>query len=153
VVKLDSAGTEQWSKTLGGTGDDRLWSVAVCSDGGYILAGKTESYGANNWDGWVVKLESECPDSDGDSWDDCYELQFGTDPNAVDTDGDGIWDPQDPNPWIAGTTTSTTSTTTTTTMTTMTVTTTPSRIPAPGLLIAIMCLMIVTYITTRKKRI
>ena len=56
-----------------------------------------------------------CPDTDGDGWDDCYELQFGTDPNSVDTDGDGIWDPQDPNPWVAGTTTSATTSTTTTT--------------------------------------
>jgi hypothetical protein len=37
-------------------------------------------------------------DSDGDGWDDEQERRAGTNPHKVDTDGDGIWDPQDPNP-------------------------------------------------------
>jgi hypothetical protein len=37
-------------------------------------------------------------DSDGDGWSDGQEQQAGTDPYNVDTDGDGVWDPKDPNP-------------------------------------------------------
>ena len=150
IVSADVMPGVEWSKTFGGTDWDVFNSVGVCADGGYVLSGSTMSQGAGSGDGWVVKIESECPDSDGDSWDDCHELEFGTNPNAVDTDGDGIWDPQDPNPWIAGTTTSTT---TTTTMTTLTITTTPSRAPAQDVLIGVICMTFVTYITSRLRRI
>ncbi len=37
-------------------------------------------------------------DSDGDGWTDSQEKIAGTDPQKVDTDGDGYWDPYDPNP-------------------------------------------------------
>jgi hypothetical protein len=37
-------------------------------------------------------------DSDGDGWSDAQEKIAGTDPNKVDTDSDGYWDPHDPNP-------------------------------------------------------
>ena len=37
-------------------------------------------------------------DSDGDGWPDTQEEQSGTDPDNVDTDNDGYWDPHDPNP-------------------------------------------------------
>lgn len=38
------------------------------------------------------------PDSDGDGWTDDQERRAGTDPYKRDTDNDGYWDPQDPNP-------------------------------------------------------
>jgi hypothetical protein len=37
-------------------------------------------------------------DSDGDGWSDAQEITAATDPNNVDTDNDGYWDPYDPNP-------------------------------------------------------
>lgn len=37
-------------------------------------------------------------DSDGDGWPDAQEKLVGSSPNKVDTDGDGYWDPHDPNP-------------------------------------------------------
>ncbi|RZN33845.1 MAG: hypothetical protein EFT35_10115 [Methanophagales archaeon ANME-1-THS] len=43
------------------------------------------------------------PDSDGDGWTDVQERRAGTDPYNVDTDGDGAWDPNDPNPILAPT--------------------------------------------------
>ena len=42
-------------------------------------------------------------DSDGDGWDDEHERRAGTNPYNVDTDGDGIRDPEDPNPLVAST--------------------------------------------------
>ncbi len=37
-------------------------------------------------------------DSDGDGWSNAQEDTAGTDPQKVDTDDDGYWDPHDPNP-------------------------------------------------------
>jgi hypothetical protein len=37
-------------------------------------------------------------DSDGDGWSDSQEISSGTDIDNKDTDGDGYWDPNDPNP-------------------------------------------------------
>ncbi|MBX7107606.1 MAG: T9SS type A sorting domain-containing protein [Chitinophagales bacterium] len=66
VVKINSTGTIIWQKTLGGSGFyDILHAIRQCSDGGYILAGfsdsgltgdKTEA-GQGAADYWVVKLE------------------------------------------------------------------------------------------------
>jgi len=39
-------------------------------------------------------------DTDGDGWPDTWESQLGTDPNKADTDGDGIIDSEDSNPFI-----------------------------------------------------
>ena len=48
--------TKQWSKTFGGVKDEWISSVQQTSDEGYILAGRTYSYGAGNGDAWLVKL-------------------------------------------------------------------------------------------------
>jgi uncharacterized delta-60 repeat protein len=56
VLKLDSAGGVTWQKTYGGDGNDRAYSVQQTSDGGYIVAGDTLSFGAIGYDFWVLKL-------------------------------------------------------------------------------------------------
>jgi uncharacterized delta-60 repeat protein len=58
VVKLDSAGNVQWAKTIGGSDDDRAYSIIQSSDGGYVVAGYTTSFGAGKEDMYVVKLDS-----------------------------------------------------------------------------------------------
>lgn len=57
VVKLDSVGNLQWTKTVGGTGDDEGYSVRSTTDGGYVIAGRTNSYGAGNYDAYIIKLD------------------------------------------------------------------------------------------------
>ena len=43
VVKLSSSGSIQWQKPLGGSGADMGWSITAGADGGYVVAGTTQS--------------------------------------------------------------------------------------------------------------
>ena len=59
VVKFSSAGALQWTRTVGGTGDDRgYFGLIQTNDGGYAMAGSTSSYGAGNYDVYVLKLDN-----------------------------------------------------------------------------------------------
>jgi len=58
LVKTDSAGNEEWSWTFGGSYWDVAYSVQQTADGGYILAGRTNSYGAGSNNFWLVKTNS-----------------------------------------------------------------------------------------------
>ncbi len=58
LVKTDSSGNKQWDKTFGATESDIARSVQETSDGGYILAGCTRSYGAGSYDAWLVRINS-----------------------------------------------------------------------------------------------
>ena len=44
-IKTDGAGNELWNKTYGGAGNEALTSLIETSDGGYVLAGYTYSFG------------------------------------------------------------------------------------------------------------
>jgi hypothetical protein len=57
VMMLDSSGAVTWEKTYGGTNDDIAYSMAQTSDGGYIVAGCTKSFGAGGYDAWILKLD------------------------------------------------------------------------------------------------
>jgi hypothetical protein len=59
-VKLDTGGTLQWSRTVGGTGagSDVVFSIIQTTDGGFALAGETQSFGAGSYDMYVVKLDA-----------------------------------------------------------------------------------------------
>jgi uncharacterized repeat protein (TIGR02543 family) len=48
----------QWARTFGGSNHERAYSIRQTSDGGYIVAGYTESFGAGDADFWLLKLSS-----------------------------------------------------------------------------------------------
>jgi hypothetical protein len=58
VVKLDSSGNVVWAKTIGGSNSDYAHSIIQSSDGGYVVAGSTSSFGSGGSDFYVVKLDS-----------------------------------------------------------------------------------------------
>lgn len=59
IIKLDSKGNKLWDKTFGGVDDDWINSLIQADDGGYVLVGKTYSFGAGEGDAWIIKLDSE----------------------------------------------------------------------------------------------
>jgi photosystem II stability/assembly factor-like uncharacterized protein len=76
ILRLNDSGDTLWTKCLGGSDGDHASSVSQTTDGGYIIAGYTESndgdvsglHGEDNYDYWVVRLNSE-----GDTlWTKCY---------------------------------------------------------------------------------
>lgn len=64
IVKLNPAGGIQWQKTLGGSNVDDAQSIRQTTDGGYIIAGSSNSGDGDisgnhgNYDYWIVKLDS-----------------------------------------------------------------------------------------------
>ncbi len=66
LVKLNSTGAIQWQKLVGGSGDDRFFSIVETNDGSFALAGHTSSndgdVSGNNgsFDAWMVKLWPAC---------------------------------------------------------------------------------------------
>lgn len=76
VVKIDAAGNKQWENVCGGLELDALSSVRHTADGGYILAGESQSglsgnktdAGYGRSDAWVVKLAT----NGAIQWDRCF---------------------------------------------------------------------------------
>ncbi|MFX0182023.1 MAG: hypothetical protein ACFE95_02980 [Candidatus Hodarchaeota archaeon] len=57
LVKTDENGIMQWNKTYGGTKVDGASSLVQTADGGFSLAGSTQSYGQGKSDLWLVKTD------------------------------------------------------------------------------------------------
>lgn len=54
VAQWDTA----WTKTFGGEASDRGYSVLETTDGGFLIAGLTYSFGAGNSDAWIIRTDS-----------------------------------------------------------------------------------------------
>lgn len=58
VIKTNKTGDVIWTKTYGGIDWDFAYSIEQTTDGGYIIAGGTNSYGKGDEDMYLVKTNS-----------------------------------------------------------------------------------------------
>jgi hypothetical protein len=53
----DTSPCSTWARTYGGAGADWAYSTQQTTDGGFVVAGWTDSFGAGSFDFWVIKLD------------------------------------------------------------------------------------------------
>lgn len=66
VIRVDANGNVVWEKSFGGSNWDELFRVEQTPDGGFIVAGSTDSVAGGNKtsetfgyrDGWIIKLDA-----------------------------------------------------------------------------------------------
>ena len=66
IVRMDAAGTKLWDRSFGGSGNDELFALHSTPDGGFVLAGRSNSAANGNKtsailggdDAWIVRLDS-----------------------------------------------------------------------------------------------
>jgi len=84
LVKTDANGDTLWTRTYGGSGTEKAESVQQTTDGGYIVAGYTSSFGAGLVDAWLVKISANghflwAQSYGGAGWDYAYSVQQTSD--------------------------------------------------------------------------
>lgn len=57
LIRLDAEGNVLWHETIGDKAVNRAYALCQTIDGGFALAGFTESPGAGKSDGWLVKTD------------------------------------------------------------------------------------------------
>ena len=88
LVKTDAYGNKQWSRTFGGHYADWATSVQQTACGGFIIAGHTRSFGAGNFDFWVIKTDPEGSKEwsqtfGGRGWDRAFSVQQTADGGLI----------------------------------------------------------------------
>ena len=58
IMRTNSSGDSLWAKTYGGENHDHGYSATQTSDGGYIVAGYTSSFGFNFEEAYIVKTDA-----------------------------------------------------------------------------------------------
>ena len=58
IQKLNSSGIPLWDKTIGSTGIEYGYSIIQTNEGGFAIAGYTNSFGAGGSDYFIVKLDT-----------------------------------------------------------------------------------------------
>ena len=57
LIRTDPDGQVLWEATYGGEDDEYGWALSPTDDGGFVLAGQTESYGSGDIDGYLIKVD------------------------------------------------------------------------------------------------
>ena len=85
IIKLDQNGNKSWEKVYGGDSWDDPWSIQQTADGGYVVAGFTESIGAGGKDVYIMKL-----DTSGERvWEKTFGGTLNEEAKSIQQTGDG----------------------------------------------------------------
>jgi len=85
ILKLNSKGEVEWQKTFGGEYDDGAKSIKQTTDGGYIVAGWTKSFGSGEGDVYILKLDSK-----GEvEWQKTFGGKYDDEANSIQQTTDG----------------------------------------------------------------
>jgi len=84
LVKTDANGDTLWTRTYGGTDYEEAYGVQQTTDGGYIVAGQTRSFGAGEDDVYLLKIDGSgnlqwSQVLGGAGYDDGYAVEQTTD--------------------------------------------------------------------------
>jgi hypothetical protein len=85
VLKLDALGEVEWQKTYGGPGTEEGNAVRQTPDGGYVVAGSTNSFGSGDYDAWVLKLDQ----AGNVVWEKVYQMPLGDEAFSIERTVDG----------------------------------------------------------------
>ena len=58
MVAIDENGDQLFRKTYGTTGEEAVYHISPCDDGGFILACQAMDWGAGNGDYWIIRTDS-----------------------------------------------------------------------------------------------
>jgi hypothetical protein len=98
LIKTDSNGDEFFINNYGGADLDQCFDFDLCSDGGYIFAGHTLSFGVVNWDYYLLKV-----DSDGnEEWFKTFGQPRGYDAQYIHDEAYGVRETSDGGFIVAG---------------------------------------------------
>ncbi|RUM66014.1 MAG: hypothetical protein DSZ05_05070 [Sulfurospirillum sp.] len=57
ILKISKNGKEEWARVLGGERDDIANGIALTTDGGFVIAGVTQSYGYQSKDYYIIRFD------------------------------------------------------------------------------------------------
>lgn len=86
LILTDNDGDETFSRTYGGDDNDQVFDFSVTSDGGYIFAGHTRSYGVANWDFLLLKVGA----NKEEQWHKAFGQPRGYDANYIHDESYGV---------------------------------------------------------------
>jgi len=58
LLRTDVNGDSLWTRTFGGPNKDYGYALVSTEDGGYVIVGSTESFGAGDCDVWVIRIDA-----------------------------------------------------------------------------------------------
>jgi len=88
LIRTKSKGSEEWNRTYGGSGDEEGMAIVETKEGGYAIAGGTDSYGAGDFDAWLIQVDSKGDERwnktyGGSGYDWTYSIQKARDGGYV----------------------------------------------------------------------
>ena len=105
LVKTDSSGEILWERTYGGELYEDALEIQPTSDGGYIIVGWTNSFGAGHDDVYLIKTDVSgdtlwTRTFGGNYYDKGYSVKQTADGNYIVTGGIDYWSPTNPDVYL-----------------------------------------------------